>query len=53
MGNFNLINSFNNIFRYNNINYFDEGQKEGERIFLSQILSSEFNKTFNLKIEIF
>ena len=44
-----MINSLNNIFRYNNINYFDEGQKEGERIFLSQILSSEFNKTFNFK----
>ncbi len=49
ISNFNLINSFNNIFRYNNINYFNDGQKEGERIFLSQILSSEFNKTFNFK----
>ena len=47
MANFNLINSFNNIFRYNNINYFNEGQKEGDRYFLSQILSSELNKTFS------
>ena len=49
MGGFNLINSFNNIFRYSNINYFNEDQKEGERFFLSQILSSEFSKTFNFK----
>ena len=45
----NLINSIDNIFRYNNINYFDGNEKEGERYFLSQILSSEINKLYSFK----
>lgn len=45
---FNIINSFSNIFRYNNVNYFNENEREGEQYFFGQIVSSEINKVFNL-----
>ena len=49
MNSINFINSIDNIFRYNNINYFDGNDKEGERYFFSQILSSEINKLYSFK----
>lgn len=45
----NLVNSFDNIFRYHNINYTKENEKQGDRYFFSQILSSELGKIFYKK----